>query len=61
MQKYQYKSMSDFHLSIDDPSHCILEVNFFENRSDHYRILLQASCLARLESKLQTDGEDPFM
>lgn len=54
-KKYKYMPMSDFRLDIRNFPHCILEVSDgkggLERQTDLWRMILQASCLARLGNK----------
>jgi hypothetical protein len=51
--KFRYTPMSDFRLEIRKFPHFILEVVSTPNQADRWRMLLQASCLARLGNKLR--------
>jgi len=54
--------MSDFHLSIQDLPFILLEVVSDENReSDRYRMLIQASCIARFANTTSNPTTDPFV
>ena len=52
-KKLCYTPRSDFHMRIRDFPHLLLEVNSQPNESNRYRMLLQASCLARLGNSLR--------
>jgi len=59
---FRYTQMNDFRLEIGSFSHCILEVVSGTNQADRWRMLLQASCLARLGNKLRSnDANDPVV
>jgi hypothetical protein len=64
--KFRYTPMNDFRLEIDSFYFCILEVVFgkkagLESQTDLWRIILQASCLARLGNKLRRKTDDPVV
>jgi hypothetical protein len=60
--KFQYTPMNDFRLEIGSFSHFILEVVSVANKSDLWRMILQASCLARLGNRLRgSNSEDPVI
>jgi hypothetical protein len=51
-RKYRYMPRSDFHLSTHRLPLLVFEVLSNSNQSDRYRMLLQASCAARLGNSL---------
>jgi hypothetical protein len=58
--------MNDFRLETGKFSFCLLEVVSskkagLENQSDLWRMILQASCLARLGNKLRRNTDDPVV
>jgi hypothetical protein len=48
-----YTPRSDFHVSIRDFPHIVLEVNSQAHRGDEYRMLLKAACIARIGNWLR--------
>ena len=52
-EKLKYTPRSDFFMSIRNFPHLLLEVVSQPNEGDRYRMLLQASCLARLGNSLR--------
>ena len=52
-EKLKYTPRSDFFMSIRNFPHLLLEVVSQSNEGDRYRMLLQASCLARLGNSLR--------
>ncbi|KAI0282266.1 hypothetical protein BGY98DRAFT_955055 [Russula aff. rugulosa BPL654] len=55
-EQTSYTPRSDFHVSIKDFPHFLLEVNSQQNESDHYRMLLQAACVARIGNSLRASA-----
>jgi hypothetical protein len=53
-EKFEYTPMSDFSLQINEFPYCILEVTSSEGQADLWRMILQASCLARLGNELRS-------
>ena len=53
--------MSDFHMRIRNFPHLILEVASQSSERDKYRLLLQASCLARIGNKLLKQDAEPII
>lgn len=51
-EKLCYTPRIDFHMRIRNFPHLLLEINSQPNESDRYRLLLHASCLARLGNSL---------
>ena len=47
-QKITHTPRSDFHVSIRDFPHLVLEVNSQANQCDENRMLLQAACISRI-------------
>jgi hypothetical protein len=52
-QNMSFTPHNDFHVSIRDFPHIVLEVNSQPNESDQFRMLLQAACLARIGNWLR--------
>ena len=52
-EKLCYTPRIDFHMRIRNFPHLLLEINSQPNESDRYRLLLHASCLARLGNSLR--------
>jgi hypothetical protein len=52
-ERFQYTPKSDFSLQIEEFPHCILEVTSSDIQADLWRMMLQASCLARLGNELR--------
>ncbi|KAH9964146.1 kinase-like domain-containing protein [Russula dissimulans] len=57
-QKMRYTPRSDFHVSIRDFPHIILEVNSQANGGDEFRMLLQAACISRIGNWLRASTSD---
>jgi hypothetical protein len=58
--------MNVFRLEVENFSFCILEVvsgkkGGLESQTDLWRMILQASCLARLGNKLRRNTDDPVV
>ena len=60
-RKAHYTPRSDALLCTSKFPHLILEIISGDGRSDRYRMLLQAACLARLGSKLRKSSTRPFI
>ena len=60
-EKYQYSPMSDFHMRIRGFPHLVLEVISQTAGGDRFRMLLQASCLARLGNMLRKQSSKPVV
>ena len=61
-EKCKYTPKNDLSLRINDVPHLVLEIVSDEAQSDRNRMLLQASCLARLGNGLRRDKKaDPFI
>src|SRR5216684_4690464 len=63
---YRYTPMNDFHLAIEHFPYCLLEVVSgkkagLENQADCWRLVLQASCLARLGNKFRRNTNHPVV
>jgi hypothetical protein len=54
----RYTPHNDFHVSIRDFPHIILEVNSQPNEGDEFRMLLQAACFARIGNWLRDRTHD---
>ncbi|KAI0286849.1 hypothetical protein BGY98DRAFT_16950 [Russula aff. rugulosa BPL654] len=54
-KEYCYTPRSDFHVSIEQSMFLLVEVQSDKNKSDRYRMLLQAACAARLGRHLYND------
>ena len=54
----KYAPHNDFHLSIRQFPHIILEVNSQVNEGDENRMLLQAACLCRKGNQLRNSDSD---
>lgn len=52
-ETFKHTPRPDFHMRIQDFPHILLVVASQKNESDRYRMLLQASCLARLGNTLR--------
>jgi hypothetical protein len=53
-EQFRYTPKSDFSLQIEGFPHCILEVTSSDGQADCWRMILQASCLARLGNELRS-------
>ncbi len=58
--------MNDFRLEIGHFPHCLLEVasgkkGRLDDQTDCWRMILQASCLARLGNRLRRNAENPVV
>jgi len=59
--KGQYTPRSDASLQTNKFPHLVLEVTSETNRSDRFRMLLQAACLAKLGNAVRMPGQPPFI
>ena len=54
-KKYRYTPQNDFHVSVDQLTSLLVEVQSDKNERDRYRMLLKAACAARLGRHLYND------
>ena len=59
--KARYTPKSGALLCIDKFPHLIIEVFSEDSQPDHFRMLLQAACVARLGNKLRQSPVHPFI
>jgi hypothetical protein len=64
--KFRYTPINDFRLEVGNFNLCLLEVVSgkkagLERQADLWRMILQASCLARLGNRLRAKTEDPVV
>jgi len=52
-RKMRYTPHNDFHVSIRDFPHILLEINSQPNEGDEFRMLLQAACVSRIGNWLR--------